>query len=83
MAVHHHHSKANDDEPSPPPITGNHDERRRPTEAASPLRFVPGPRLFREGNKTQLTNQPAAKAAVVTRSSAARRLRPMTTITPD
>jgi len=43
----------------------------------------PAPASIRAGNKTRLTNQPAAKAAVVTRSSAARRLRPMMTIIPD
>jgi len=38
---------------------------------------------FGTGNKTQHTLQPQPKAAIVTRSSAARWLRPMTTIIPD
>jgi hypothetical protein len=37
---------------------------------------LPGPRLFRAGNKTRLTNLSRSQAAIVTRSSAARWLRP-------
>jgi hypothetical protein len=77
------YSKANNDEPNPPrsraTMTNDDDQRESPSTAFC----FPTPAFSGSGTRRGTPTQPAAQAAVVTRSSAARRVRTMTTIIPD